>query len=320
MKEQLPTTITLTDVQQPNLLVRLLRNIVASIGALGTKVDSISIPKTTIDYARIARELESSGSFPLNVQGLIGVLANPQPAGAVRLNSDPTGQILQQYFDTQLLVVKNGSNYDLKQVVAGNPSSLVTLLAGGTAGNVVTTDTIQTIGPSAAKTFDDVVTLSPTTGTAALSVTAGQINSSTQFGCHVYNGSNQSLTTATYTALTFDTEIFDRGGCHSTSSNTSRITVPTGGDGLWFFGGLVAFDVNTTGHRELELRGNGTTSLKFSIAAPSTDTGPYILVHSIESVVAGDYVELRGYQNSGGNLNALGGGRAQTSFWGYKLC
>lgn len=149
--DQSNITITLKDIGEPNLLYRLLRKLAEAITGLVNRVNNIEQTKMTVDYGAVRKALQSTGSTPLNVQGLLGVLTQPQPAGAARLTAVPTGSLLQTYYDTQLLVVQNGSNYDLYSVQAGNPTTLIQLLAGGGPGNMVTTNTAQNI--TAQKTF-----------------------------------------------------------------------------------------------------------------------------------------------------------------------
>ena len=61
-----------------------------------------------------------------------------------------------------------------------------------------------------------------------------------------------SIANAAFTAILFDTE--DAGspdpfGIHSTTTNTSRFTVPTGWAGVWHFEGVACFPANATGSR-----------------------------------------------------------------------
>jgi hypothetical protein len=46
--------------------------------------------------------------------------------------------------------------------------------------------------------------------------------------CLAYRTTNQSLSATTWTAITLDAEVYDTATMHSTSSNTSRISVPAG--------------------------------------------------------------------------------------------
>jgi hypothetical protein len=124
--------------------------------------------------------------------------------------------------------------------------------------------------------------------------------------CFVYNSANISIATSgTVQALTFDTELEDTGGMHSTSVNTSRITIPTGGNGWYRFGGCVRFAANATGYREVKIRANGATDLVVQRTQNhgGADTCR-VAVHGEYPLVATDYIELVVTQSSGGALNA----------------
>lgn len=123
--------------------------------------------------------------------------------------------------------------------------------------------------------------------------------------CRVTNSGAISLTNNTVTALTFDTETWDVGGMHSTSSNTSRITIPTGGAGLYLFAGCVQFASNATGFRELKITLNGGGSTAISATRVNAINGSTTRMEctALYKAQAGDYFELTAYQNSGGALN-----------------
>jgi hypothetical protein len=126
-------------------------------------------------------------------------------------------------------------------------------------------------------------------------------------GCSVYKSANQSISTATSTAITFDTELKDTDGFHSTSSNTSRMTIPSGKAGFYLVTGQVNYASNASGVRAGELRKNGSFVTYAYISAPTNgDWTSGCVSHIIELAVA-DYVELFAYQTSGGSLNVNGG-------------
>ena len=122
--------------------------------------------------------------------------------------------------------------------------------------------------------------------------------------CRAKRNADQSIGTASTTAITLPSEDFDTDGFHSTSTNTSRITIPTGLGGDYLIAAHLVFASNATGNRQLVLWKNGagleligvtnsaisgiTTRLSFTVALP---------------LVAGDYLEIAAFQNSGGNLN-----------------
>ena len=122
---------------------------------------------------------------------------------------------------------------------------------------------------------------------------------STFAGCSLNNTTTQTVTSPGYTAITWSTELFDTDGYHSTSSNTSRITIPSGKGGYYQVNGSIRWDDNTTGSRLIVIYKNGTlfqisASIGFSI-------DPTQNIQAIMYLVATDYVEIYVYQNSGGN-------------------
>jgi hypothetical protein len=65
-----------------------------------------------------------------------------------------------------------------------------------------------------------------------------------QPAARVHNSALIDPATSSWVSLTFDSERFDTDASHSIVSNTGRLTVPTNGDGLYHFGGNVAFDTS----------------------------------------------------------------------------
>lgn len=133
--------------------------------------------------------------------------------------------------------------------------------------------------------------------------------------CKVYNSAAQSIANNTNTALTFNSEYWDNGGMHSTAVNTSRITIPASSGGKYWIGGNAEFVANATGTRWIGLQLNGSSFIarkQIPSNSGSYDTG--LFVATMQSLSAGDYVELIVYQNSGGALNVTNATVAQ-HFW-----
>jgi hypothetical protein len=149
---QPPIVVTTSDVNNPNLLVRLLRTIVDKLASTGARVENVAGSIKIPTMEQISRSLSASGSDPINVTGLRGVLGDPQPAAAIRYPSVPVAQELQALKDTQLITVKNGTAYDLYFVLGGNPNTLFKLIGGASGGTMMTTDTAQTV--TGFKTWD----------------------------------------------------------------------------------------------------------------------------------------------------------------------
>jgi hypothetical protein len=118
-----------------------------------------------------------------------------------------------------------------------------------------------------------------------------------------FHSTTQSLSNATLTAITFNSEDYDVTALHSTATNPSRMTVPTGAGGLYQIDGKIFYDANATGIRVARIQKNGAL-ISTQVTHPGTAAGQQCVAVSIRLVlVAGDYVELVGFQDSGGPLN-----------------
>jgi hypothetical protein len=141
-------------------------------------------------------------------------------------------------------------------------------------------------------------------------------------GCSVYKSANQSLTNATLTAITFDSEYFDTDSMHSTVTNTSRITVATGQGGKYLLIGNLVYAANATGFRQFFIRVNGSNdwySANNPAYAGNSSFPFYIGSQFVLTLAAGDYVELFGMQNSGGALDVTGGDKGLSYFQLVKV-
>lgn len=125
---------------------------------------------------------------------------------------------------------------------------------------------------------------------------------STFAGCRLYKTNAQTFSNATFTGINWNSETIDTDGFHSTSSNTSRITIPSGKNGKYQLQCMFIFDSNATGSRAIRIVKNGTTVLNEIYRPPLT--GSWTLsVTDVADLVATDYIEFVCYQNSGGNLD-----------------
>jgi phage baseplate assembly protein gpV len=133
-------------------------------------------------------------------------------------------------------------------------------------------------------------------------------------GCRVYSSSNVSVANASSTAITFNQERYDPYGMHSTSSNTSRVTVPK--DGVYLITGNIRTASNSTGVRDLMIVVDGSTTIAFNgLKANATDGDLAIMqVSTMYKLTASQYVELRLWQNSGAALNVEAWGNYSPEF------
>lgn len=124
--------------------------------------------------------------------------------------------------------------------------------------------------------------------------------------CKVHQTTAQTgLTSGAWTAVLFPTataaEDWDTDAFHSLSTNTSRFTIPTGLGGRYLLIGQIAWDANTTNERSIIFRKGGATFLNGQSTVTANNDGTAMQATTIESLAAGEYVELMAYQDSGGN-------------------
>jgi hypothetical protein len=127
----------------------------------------------------------------------------------------------------------------------------------------------------------------------------------TFIGCTLYKSANQAIPNDTWDTITFDSELFDTDGFHSTSSNTSRITIPSGKAGKYLIIGNWVWDAISTQY-ETYLGLNGSLSYMgpqtgASSGKPTSSAKSWIL-----NLAVGDYLELRALHKYGSNVNILG--------------
>lgn len=131
---------------------------------------------------------------------------------------------------------------------------------------------------------------------------------STFEGCAVKLSGDFSLSAATTTVVTWDTEEYDLNSYHSTSSNTERMTVPSGVSLVRLYGGI-DFSV-TSGQCLIEL--NKNTSGTLVDGGFKKDLGPMTrtqisAMSAPLAVSAGDWFQLRAFSDGGGSAKAGNG-------------
>ena len=129
----------------------------------------------------------------------------------------------------------------------------------------------------------------------------------------VRNDAAITLSTGVSTALTFNTEVFDRWGMHSTASNTSRITSVV--SGMYFVGGCARFAANATGSRSILVRKNGSSNIAFHREQALATGVAVVTISTFIDLDVGDYIELEATQDSGGNLDVDSTADYSPVFW-----
>lgn len=125
--------------------------------------------------------------------------------------------------------------------------------------------------------------------------------------CQLTANAATSLVNGVWTAVNFDTEVIDTDSQHSTVSNTSRVVIGTT-LGWYRCSGVVTFSGSATGSRygaKLALNGtdvNGAQNLFANYSSSVQQTASLAAIF-VQSTLSTDYVELLGFQSSGGAMN-----------------
>jgi hypothetical protein len=116
-------------------------------------------------------------------------------------------------------------------------------------------------------------------------------------GCLLFNSADYSIANNTTTVLTWNSETYDTNTFHSTSTNTSRITIPSGKAGYYLITCMVFFE-NGSAANALRMRvlKNGT-SIYSNQETQQFQKGSVLSVPV--NLAVGDYVEIQAFQNSG---------------------
>jgi hypothetical protein len=170
------------------------------------------------------------------------------------------------------------------------------------AGDYIEVMCYQDAAGGAAQNIGHASSLPAGTRATMTKLDAGRVGSG--IGAKAHNVGFQTIPTSVETVITLGAETFDTDGFHSTSSNTSRMTIPAGLGGKYLVtvGGL--FQPHASGRRYFQIKVNGVaargTQYEF---VPAAGAYPGGLQSAVLDLVAGDYVELSVFQSSGGNLD-----------------
>lgn len=119
----------------------------------------------------------------------------------------------------------------------------------------------------------------------------------------LYQVTTQSINTANFASLSLDATVVDTYGGHSNSTNNSRYTAQVPG---WYEAcGTVAWPTNGTGARGCRLAKNGSAVLGATSFTGTTVGDVYAVTTPAFQVQmgVGDYLEVQGFQSSGGALS-----------------
>lgn len=108
-----------------------------------------AVPQETfIDIAAVRTALQRNGEYPLNVEGLLGVLSDPQIAGLLVVSTEPPASA----YSPGTLMILTGASDTFKYCKAGTPNTWQQITFAAPS-NMMTTDTNQTPGATVVKTW-----------------------------------------------------------------------------------------------------------------------------------------------------------------------
>ena len=139
---------------------------------------------------------------------------------------------------------------------------------------------------------------------------------STFAGVSLYKSGNQSIASGAGVNATFNTELFDTNTYHDNSTNTDRITIPSGKAGYYLLNARANFAASSTGIRIGQIRKNVGADV-IARWTGNNDTSAADTVFEVSTVVnlsVGDYIVFEVYQDGSGSLNLQGGDERYTTF------
>lgn len=116
-----------------------------------------------------------------------------------------------------------------------------------------------------------------------------------------YHNAVQSIANNTWTALALNSERFDTDAIHDVAINNSRLTCKTAGKYLII--GNARFAFHATGERGIQIYFGGATIIAIDTRPTNPVNAQTMGISTLYDLGVNEYVELRVWQTSGGNLN-----------------
>ena len=227
----------------------------------------------------------------------IRTLGSAIDTSLVDLKGGTTGQVLSKTSNTDM---------DFTWVTSDDANAIQNAIVDA-KGDLITATAADTPSRLAVGTDGFVLTADSTTATGLKWAAAA--SGSNTVGVSVYHSTTQTVANNTIVYPAFNSENFDTDGFHSTTTNNSRLTVPTGKAGYYFMFYNAPLEANSTGYRSVgfEINRAGTELGFTTFGNLSATVGPQYVSFGVAYLADGDYVEVSIYQNSGGNLTLYGG-------------
>jgi len=122
----------------------------------------------------------------------------------------------------------------------------------------------------------------------------------TDISCRVTHSANQTVATSTYVTLTFDTERWDTDDIHDLSTNPERLTCKTAGKYIANF--TAQWASSPAARYRFFIYKNAGVKQAVSEVITGAVGYPGLTVTAIVDLAVNDYLYVKAWQNSGGNV------------------
>lgn len=251
-----------------------------------------TVTLTEAFWRRVGDSIETKGRFTCGTStGVAGLISLPSGSTIDTIKETTTaisgGKLVNNSNTGNYPVLVTGGETNIKFGNVGGPSGLGAALgtALGASGEAISWHS----GPIPITGLSSSVQMSESADTRQ------EYFSATKTG-------NQSINNITATKISFDSITNDTHGFWDSGNN--RYVVRTAG--VYNLGGAIGWAANATGFRQVSYSINGGTAEVVSMI-PSVGAGDATIngfAATTPYLNAGDYIELYGYQSSGGALNA----------------
>lgn len=122
--------------------------------------------------------------------------------------------------------------------------------------------------------------------------------------CRAFHNANVSIANNTWVSIPLNSERWNYQSMHSTSTNNSRMTVPTGWAGRYLLTASIEFATAAGSYRQVRFLKNGSSASAVTAQAPSPFNHNEVLATEI-ALAAADYMELQAWQATGAAINVV---------------
>lgn len=275
---------------------------------------TINLAGTTLDTGQVQKEVTINEMSALLDAAIAGRLAVSTTGGTTTLTGTAVAPQAQNLFIDISGTLTSNATIEIP-VAAGTGRNRIYVVKNGTSGaftltvkKVGGTGVTVTQGKIALLLYDSSDIVRAVSDPAMTSAVAAR----------AYHNADQSISTATPTALALNSERYDTDVIHDTSSNNSRLTCKTAGK--YCMAGLAGFAAHATGWRAVYIRLNGSTLIAANRALNiGASDAIYLPVSCDYDLAINDYVELVAEQNSGGALNVLSTANISPEFMMHRI-